>query len=120
MYAVVEMFVCGGFSTCLSVWLGAVKRVRKRRSDAGRHFWNAPPVGAAAAAVAPEPPPKPLPPPPPFCCVCGPPSVTPSFCEAGLHLREVLRRVGRGRFRWIWNVFACVFSVATIFGTMPS
>ena len=92
VYAVVEMFVCGGFSTCRSVWLGAVKRVRKRRSEAGRHFWNAPPIGAVRCAAV-RPPPKPLPPPkpPPFCCVCGPPSVTPSFCEAGLHLREVLR-----------------------------
>ena len=51
VYALVVMFVCGGFSTWRSVWLGEVKRVRILRSDAGRHFANAARLRTAEAAA---------------------------------------------------------------------
>ena len=60
VYAVVVMFVCGGFSTCVSVCCGVVKRVRSFCSDSGRHFANAP------RSTPPKPPPPPPPPKPPL------------------------------------------------------
>ena len=52
VYALVLMFVCGGFSTWRSVCCGVVNCVRSRRRLAGRHLANAPRLGAAEAAAA--------------------------------------------------------------------
>src|SRR5258706_15025125 len=54
------MFVCGGFRTCWSVWVGVVKFVRNWRRLAGRHLEKAP------RSKPPAPPPPPKPPPPLF------------------------------------------------------
>src|SRR3954449_6110638 len=106
------MFVCGGLSTFFSVWLGLGKGGGEADHEAGRHFWNA--SRFAPVPCAPLPPPKPPLPPLPLR-----PSVTPSFCRQACIFAKSCA-LGRGRFPVIVCVFACVFSVATIFGTMPS
>ncbi len=120
VYAVVVMFVCGGFSTCLSVWLGEVKR--NRWNEAGRHFWSAarraldwPPFEFPPKPPPPLPPPNP-PPPPPF--PLPGPKLIPAFARQACIFAK---SAADGRTRRVCViVFACVFSVATIFGTTPS
>src|SRR5579871_6196099 len=124
------MFVCGGFRTCVRVCCGVVKFVRRRCSDFGRHFENAPRF-ARKNPPPPPPPPNPPPPPlfeprpPPFWPVLLPPlPVEPPLCCCSFWKQACIAwncaAVGRGMLRVIENVFPPVFSFATIFGTTPS
>ena len=117
------MFVCGGFSTCLSVCCGVVNvRAQAAAGCAGRHFANAP-------RFAPPRPPKPPKPPPRAaagarrlrsrCRVAAEPRARASAKHACIAANSRRRRARdvRGRSR---KVLPPVFSFATIFGTIPS
>ena len=121
VYAVVVMFVCGGFSTCCSVWLGAVKRARSCCRLRGQALRERRAVRAAAEPAAADRRRR-------RCrrrsrrCRCRrSPSSSPfSFCEARLHLPRTAPPSGAGCSAGSGTSSPPSSAVATIFGTTPS
>src|SRR5580765_7125725 len=93
VYAVVAMFVCGGFSTWRSVCEGDVNVARSFCRRAGRHFENAPRLGRAPPPPSPPPPPPPPKPPPPLLL---PPWVPPPSFAKQACIAANSAAVGRG------------------------
>ena len=94
-YAVLLMFVCGGASTCFSVWDGVRKVARKCRNCAGRHLANAPklrPRPPPPPWLKPPPPPAPPPPAPPRTAGRAAALLGADLREARLDLRQLRRR----------------------------
>ena len=119
-YVELLMFVCGGFTTCCTSCCGVVTVRLKLRAWAGRHF-----RAAGESRKPPRPPPPPPPPsvPPPWFAPPPWPGVIPCDWKTFWKQARILScsAAENWKFTRPVTVRRCppVFSLATIFGTVP-
>src|SRR5690349_19090520 len=119
-YVVLLMFVCGGLTTCCTICCGVVMLRRKLRNCAGRHWANAP--RSKPPPRKPPPPPPPRLPPPLLLFVGGAVGNLPEAWSFWMHARTLFWSAWLNRKRTrpaIVRRWPPVFSLATIFGTVP-